>query len=44
MRRDRNWVWSDLRFIARKNEFWGALAVAAVLGAMLGSLVTVLLI
>lgn len=36
--KDRNWTLSDLRFIARKREFWAACAVGVVVGAVLGYL------
>lgn len=38
MLKDKNWTWSDLRFIAKKREFWGAVAVALVIGFVLGAI------
>lgn len=34
--KDKNWTLSDLRFIAKKREFWAVLFAAALVGGMIG--------
>jgi hypothetical protein len=37
---DKSWVnWSDLKFIARKREFWLSAIACGVIGAVIGWLV-----
>jgi hypothetical protein len=37
--KDKNWTLSDLKFIAKKNEFWGTVAFVLALGVALGLII-----